>query len=188
MADEQNVQNEKAGTSSAPDATGLTSESLQVPDGYLSQDKVNSLLAEERRKARPADYDDLLAFKEQVEREQMTEQQRLEQERANLQSQLLGMQRQNIGLAAGLPAELAARIQGNTPEEMQADAEALKALLPQQQPATKPAPASTDATTQGAKDDSGVAGLNDAERNIAQAMGYSLEQYAELKKKRQQGG
>lgn len=52
--------------------------------------------------------------------------------------------RTKVGLAAGLPAALIERLQGNTEEELNADAEALKAILP---PPSPPAPGGRQTTT-----------------------------------------
>ena len=65
-----------------------------------------------------------------------------------------------VATAAGLPVELAARLQGNTEDELKADAEALKALIPQ---TAKPLPGGTRQTTTPVPD--GLpAGETDAQR------------------------
>lgn len=49
---------------------------------------------------------------------------------------MLGLLREKIGLKAGLPEALIPRLQGTTEEELLADAESLKAALPQSTPKT----------------------------------------------------
>lgn len=55
--------------------------------------------------------------------------------------QMLAKDREIVAVRHNLPEALAARLQGSTPEELEADAKALAALVTPQAPAAPPAPA-----------------------------------------------
>jgi hypothetical protein len=60
------------------------------------------------------------------------------------QARLLGLLREKVGIKAGLPEALITRLQGATEEELTADAELIKAALPQ---STPPKPSGTQSNT-----------------------------------------
>lgn len=68
-----------------------------------------------------------------LEEAQKTEQQKLEDRATKAEQELasatLNSTRLHVALTKGLPAELAVRLQGNTEEEMSADADSLMALM-----------------------------------------------------------
>ena len=112
------------------------------PNGRGSKSQVLADLAKERDK-RQAFEEENAALKTRLaefERAQMTEQEKTAadlktaQDRvAVLEAQIAEQQRQAVVAAAlktaGLPADLAGRLQGSTPEELAADAKALAAAL-----------------------------------------------------------
>lgn len=112
------------------------------PNGRGSKTQVLADLAKERDKRQAAEEENtaLKSRLAEFERAQMTEQEKTAadlktaQDRvAALEAQIAEQQRQAAVAAAlktaGLPADLAGRLQGSTPEELAADAKALAAAL-----------------------------------------------------------
>lgn len=112
------------------------------PNGRGSKTQVLADLAKERDKRQAAEEENtaLKARLAEFERAQMTEQEKTAadlktaQDRvAALEAQIAEQQRQAAVAealkTAGLPADLAGRLQGSTPEELAADAKALAAAL-----------------------------------------------------------
>ena len=105
----------------------------------FTQEDVNRLLAGERRTqeqrfadaiAKAKQFDEL-ADKEKSELQKAVEaREQMEQELATERASRLRLE---VAQAKGLPAEMAARLQGGTKEELEADADTLVRLLPRQQ-------------------------------------------------------
>ena len=105
----------------------------------FTQEDVNRLLAGERRTqeqrfadaAAKAKQFDELAEKEKTELQKAVEAR--EQMEKELAAERASRLRLEVAQAKGLPAEMAARLQGGTKEELEADADTLVRLLPRQQ-------------------------------------------------------
>ena len=134
-------------TSQQPAGTDATASGQQAAgtaagqdaNRTFSQEDVNRLLASERRTqeqrfadavAKATEYDKL-AEKDKTELQKATE--RAEQLDRELATERANRLRLEVAQAKKLPVELAPRLQGNTKEELEADAEALARLLPAQQ-------------------------------------------------------
>mgnify|MGYP003590205829 FL=1 len=125
-----------------PAASGLQAAGTatgQDAGRTFTQEDVNRLLAGERRtqEQRFADavakakHFDELADKEKSELQKAVEaREQMEQELATERASRLRLE---VAQAMGLPTEMAARLQGGTKEELEADANALARLLPRQQ-------------------------------------------------------
>ena len=105
-------------------------------------DKLRNEIKELKPKAKKADE---LSEAEQKRKEaEMTELDRLNKQLADAQAEVkrtqLAVLQRDAAAKYSLPAELAARLKGETPEELEADAKALAALLPKakQQPQLSP--------------------------------------------------
>lgn len=105
-------------------------------------DKLRNEIKELKPKAKKADE---LSEAEQKRKEaEMTELDRLNKQLAEAQAEVkrtqLSVLRRDAAAKYSLPAELADRLKGETPEELEADAKALAALLPKAkpQPTTSP--------------------------------------------------
>lgn len=122
----------------------------------FSQDQVNKFVADERRKLEAkakADAQKAAQDAEQAALEKNAEFQKLyeaeKQKVAALEQQVKQLHiqalRAKIGIEVGLPPEISDRLQGDTEEEVRADAEKLKAVLPKQPDGEedKPAPKGT---------------------------------------------
>lgn len=132
--------------SNGPDATTSTSGQQaagtaagQDANRTFTQDDVNRLLAAERRTqeqrfadavTKAAEYDKI-SEKDKTELQKATE--RAEQMERELATERSNRLRLEVAQAKKLPVEMAARLQGNTKEELEADADALARLLPAQQ-------------------------------------------------------
>lgn len=129
-------------TASATSSNTDDSDSDGDPNGRGSKTQVLADLAKERDKRQTLDKENaaLKARLAEFERAQMTEQEKTAadlktaQDRvAALEAQIAEHQRQAAVAealkTAGLPADLARRLQGSTPEELVADAKALAAAL-----------------------------------------------------------
>ncbi|MFT3877146.1 MAG: DUF4355 domain-containing protein [Propioniciclava sp.] len=105
----------------------------------FSQEDVNRLLAAERRSQEQkfADAVTKAAQFDELENKNKTELQRSTERAEKLEKELAAERtsrlRLEVAQAKGLPAAMAARLQGSTKEELEADAEALARLLPAQQ-------------------------------------------------------
>lgn len=129
-------------TASATSSNTDDSDSDGDPNGRGSKTQVLADLAKERDKRQTLDKENaaLKARLAEFERAQMTEQEKTAadlktaQDRvAALEAQIAEQHRQAAVAKAlktvGLPADLAGRLQGSTPEELAADAKALAAAL-----------------------------------------------------------
>lgn len=81
------------------------------------------------RKAAEKARDDALARAKQYEDAQKSDAEKLEERATEAEKALAAANRRLAAMEAGLPADAADRLRGDTPEELKADAEALKALL-----------------------------------------------------------
>ena len=131
-----------AATGADADADADSDGDGSAPNGRGSKTQVLADLAKERDKRQILDKENaaLKARLAEFERAQMTEQEKTAadlktaQDRvAALEAQIAEQQRQAAVAealkTAGLPADLAGRLQGSTPEELAADAKALAAAL-----------------------------------------------------------
>lgn len=131
-----------AATGADADADADSDGDGSAPNGRGSKTQVLADLAKERDKRQTLDKENaaLKARLAEFERAQMTEQEKTAadlktaQDRvAALEAQIAEQQRQAAVAKAlktvGLPADLAGRLQGSTPEELAADAKALAAAL-----------------------------------------------------------
>lgn len=118
---------------------GATTTDGQDQGKTFTQEDVNRFLAAERRDQeqrfagaveKAAKFDDL---EEQSKSELQKAQERAERLDQELAAERSGRLRLEVATAKGLPPELAARLQGGTKEELEADADALISLLPKQQ-------------------------------------------------------
>lgn len=101
-----------------------------------SQEDFNKILGERLKRAKPADYDDLKAKAakfDEVEREKLTETQRLKAQLDELSGKASKAERENARLAAiaaeGIPAEYQDLVHGETPEQFAASAKKAKQLI-----------------------------------------------------------
>lgn len=130
---------DSAATTPATDQpTAPTAQAGHDAGRTFTQDDVNRLLAGERRTqeqrfadavAKAAQFDDL-ENKNKTDLQKATE--RGDQLEKDLATERASRLRLEVAQAKRLPAELAARLQGTTKEELEADADALAKLLPQQ--------------------------------------------------------
>ncbi len=88
---------------------------------------------------------------EEQEREDAakTELERTSEALSRERAERLGLQRRTVAAEAGLPAELAERLQGETEEELVADAARLAELMPAEKPSSPPAKAAGIGVTGG---------------------------------------
>jgi Sec-independent protein translocase protein TatA len=105
--------------------------------------RVKAKEADEARRKRDADEAEAGKAKLREEKKYDELVKQLEAEKAAREAELLALRRRAIASEAGLPAELAARLVGTTDDEIKADAEALKKLLP----AAAPTPSGKTTTT-----------------------------------------
>lgn len=131
-----------AGTDATTSAAGQQAAGTaagQDAGKTFTQEDINRLLANERRTqeqrfadavTKAAEYDKL-AEKDKTELQKATE--RAEQLDKELATERANRLRLEVAQAKKLPVELAARLQGSTKEELEADADALARLLPAQQ-------------------------------------------------------
>jgi superfamily I DNA/RNA helicase len=102
-------------------------------------EKVRAMLKEANGEAakRRKQLEAIEAEKTKTNQSEVSELQKLQQQLQEMQTRLDGKEkaelRQKIAEQTGLPAALAARLQGETPEELEADAKAMLAALPQTQ-------------------------------------------------------
>ena len=114
----------------APDPTTEPQTAFDsLPSGWQAEIKrLRGEAAEHRRRIK-----DLEPEVDRLREAQMTEQQRIETRASQAEERASRAERQVAQYAAaakaGLPLDLAARLQGNTAEELDADAEQLKNLL-----------------------------------------------------------
>lgn len=112
--------------------------------------------AEKRLKAQVAELtakaQELDRLKEAEKTELQRAQERYEQEKAKREALERDLLRSHVALAKGLPAELASRLQGETEEELAADADALLALVTPQPAGPPRASATQGAPGSGPKD------------------------------------
>jgi hypothetical protein len=131
------------------DATTKPEQTEETWDPERAKRTIENLRAVEKQAKKDAkELAELKAEKQKQAEAEMTEAQRLAKqadelkaENARLQADLL---RREVIAETGLPSELADRLRGATKEELLADAEKLKALLPQQP--NKPTPPTLGAT------------------------------------------
>jgi|SRR6478752_7301931 len=118
--------------------SGATSAANDGPKLPTSQEELNRIIADRvaRERAKFKDYGDLKSKAsklDEIEQAQKTELQRIqerseaaERRAAELERDLV---RSQIAIAKKLPAELASRLRGDTPDELEADADKLLALV-----------------------------------------------------------
>jgi hypothetical protein len=203
---EENEQTTPANdTTGTGQATGIT----QAADRTFTQADVNQVAGKARDEGRKAaineltqkygDLDVLAKAKAELDKkkvDEMTELEKaqaraaqLEQEKAQAVKEAsdatLKALRLEIGLKKGLSPLLADRLTGSTPEEMEADADALLASLPTPQ-AAPPRQAihmgATDGTAGGGS--SAKPNLTRAEKDMAAKLHMTEEQYANRKRER----
>lgn len=127
------------------------SEESAAPEGgaaefkpITSQEDLNKILGERLKRAKPADYDELRAKAakfDEVEREKLTETQRLQAQLDDLSGKAAKAERENARLAAiaaeGIPAEYQDLVHGETPEQFAASAKKAKELISKAAAATQ---------------------------------------------------
>jgi len=178
-------------------AAGERSEALG-----LTQDALNSLIANERRKERQrlldqyGDYDDLKKKASQLDELKQAEMSALEKLQQQLaakeqevavakqsaEAERLNALRLRVGQEYGFPTVIAARLQGTNEEELKADAEALKAVWGQGAQASNIP--NIDATASGQQGHQRSLKLTPSqraagERAVRGGIFKSLEEYAE---------
>lgn len=104
-----------------------------------SQDELDRIVTARlsRERAKYADYDEKsqkAAQYDQMQESAKTEAQKQQERLDTMSNDNLQLLRENVALRKGLQPELAARLSGATREEMEADADQLKALLTPQAP------------------------------------------------------
>lgn len=133
---------------SAVQGQGASQQQDEPPSGgeqTLTQAEVDRIVGERlaRERSKYADYDDLkakAAKHDEAVQAQKTEQERLSEQLTAAQTEAKNARgeamRLKVATAKSLPTELAARLRGDTEEELAADADTLLAVFPQpQQPA-----------------------------------------------------
>lgn len=178
-----------------------TGQQADTPRTF-TQDDVNRLMGQTREEARRAvmndlaekygDLDELKQAREELEKRrqaEMSEVEKLQAERQKLLDQLSAKEQEakaatltalrlKVGQALGLPPTLASRLQGETEEDIQADAEAVMKDLGRGEPGAFGNTGARD----GASDQSNH-GLSATERAAADAVGMSYQDYAAAKKR-----
>lgn len=127
---------EQATTPTTPNAAEMVTISAEELGKIRAGLKAaNAEAAKHRKAAEQAE-----AERKQREEAEMTALDRANKRAAELEAELNAERKARLQIAAakaaGLPDALAARLQGETAEEMRADAEAILAALPKPQPAT----------------------------------------------------
>lgn len=128
-------------TEAAQDAVEQAQETFDAERAKALIDKLRSEIKELKPKAKKAEELDAQA-KAQAEKD-LSEAQKLAKRLAEVEAELSATKRRELQTAVakrhGLPDVLATRLQGETPEELEADAKALAATLPKPNlPATNP--------------------------------------------------
>ena len=132
MSDENDAP--QGGTGGTDNESGYTPPATQADLDRIIADRLS------RERARYADYDDLKTKAGEYDKVQdaaksdlQKANDRAEQLARELATEQAARLRHEAAAKAGLSADLAARLQGTTAEELAADAAALKALLPASQ-------------------------------------------------------
>jgi hypothetical protein len=120
-----------------PEAKSPASETAQVWDQERAMETIHKQREEEKKlKAQLKDYERLKAEEQKRVEAQMSEVDRLKKQSEELANHnaklLLDIQRRDVIAETGLPAIFAERLKGATKEEMLADAEEIKKILPKQ--------------------------------------------------------
>lgn len=135
MPDETQQAAQVAETTNEAQAQAAQGEAFDLPRAMTLIEKLRGEIKELKPKAKQAE--ELAQAQKQREEAEMTEVQKLSKRLAETETALKAERRaaQAAGIAAkfGLPAPLAERLKGETPEEMEADAKALLEALPKPQ-------------------------------------------------------
>lgn len=154
MADEQDTTAQDQVATTDPATSDTAEETLGEAGLKALQRERDARKALERELA---DLRPLAERARELEESQKTEQQKLAERAERAEAELAATQarllRQDIAARKGLPLDMAARLQGSTPEELDADADALLSLIAAQpKPAAPPVPAHATALEPSAGD------------------------------------
>lgn len=177
------AEDEKVETTEAAETAVTQPEAKQVVDGEFDPERamntIKTLRVENKELARKAKLADELQAKEKQKQDaELSEIERLRNEKAELEARVKANEAKEARRAAaektGLPAVFVDRLKGETPEELEADAQAILEAMPKPKAtiaATNPPDAKKGETPEARRDRLYGSAINIFDTGLAQSMG-----------------